>query len=485
MVNKEYGARMISTKRGKVGNICLYVVYAYLVFTCIYLAGEKISVFNTAWDLTSQFTLRATGVLDLYRCEIMGGIVSLIIVLVLAGKNILKKDVLFLAVIFAIMGISAIVNKDLAGMDNLVETFKICNVVALFYLLRRAVSKEEWKSMLKMVTVISGFIFLIGCIYSLILYFINYHGYYWFNGFNRASRQGIMDGRLFGCFSDPNYAAFVALILATLMAWIFKEAENKAVKVYSMANIVVYFLYIVLSGSRSTYVTTLAVVFFMVIYVNYIKFVKEKLELSKMLKKMAISMVLSMGIMIVAYFAVHYAFQGIGYLIKPDRNIEEEFERNDVSEDNISNSRFRIWSDYLTLLKDKPVVGFSSKGALIYATQKDPDSYLADRKYNTHNAYVFILVSTGIVGFCAFAAFIIFLLIKLWKKRTDDDVVNDNLFYVSLVICAASFVYYFFNLGIMTSYRFETVMFWMATGYLAACICDVFGANKEVAEKKE
>ena len=439
----------------------------YMVYLTIYLLGNRIGLFMTGFDIISGWMYRVTHVIEFYRIMMLGGIAMAAYLFFCARKSLIAFDTIVLGAYLIVLMFSAVANRDLGFSQNFLESAKIGMVIVDFYLLARVCKRGDWDYIVKRVVFWACYIWDIGCLVSMGMYLFNYKSYCFFSGFNRPSRQGIMSGRLFGVFNDPNYAAFIAFLILGGILYSYRRFGEKWVRIFLIASAVINVCYIVLSISRSTYVTILCTLVLAVFYSARGK--GDKFLSPATAKYLCSRIFVGLALAVAVYFVVLFTFQGVGYLVAPDRSVETEFERDDVSGENISNSRFRIWMDYLELWKNRPVTGFSARGALTYAKRLDPESYLSDRQYNTHNMYLLVLVQTGILGAAAMLLFfgrLYFKVIKVvFSKRK-----LSRFFALSLFWTVTGFVFNFFNVGVFTSYRFETMLFWCALGYLGEYI---------------
>ncbi len=437
-------------------------VMIYMVYLTIYLLGNRIGIFMTGFDMISDWVYGVTHVIESYRIMMVGGLLMAGYLVFCARKTLVRMDTVILGVYMLALMLSVVANRDLGFSENFMESAKIGMVIVDFYLLARICGKKDWYYIIKRVLFWACYIWDIGCLISMGMYLFNYKGYYYFSGFNRPSRQGIMSGRLFGIFSDPNYAAFISFLLIGGILYLYHRVRPKWLRIYLLISGVIQACYIVLAVSRSTYVTIFCTLVLVFVFNAYR--MKEKFISWDAIKYMVTRILAGIAILVATYFVILFAFQGLGYVITPNRDVETEFERDDVSEDNISNSRFRIWMDYLELCKDRPVTGFSARGALTYAQKLDAHSYLSNRQYNTHNMYLLVLVQTGLLGVLTMVCFFGYLLwqtiLVLRKKK------YTKLFLLSLFWTVTGFVFYFFNVGVFTSYRFETMLFWCALGFI-------------------
>ena len=464
------------TKTGQVPKPVLYITMGIMVYMTIYTLGVRISIFTTAFDLLHEKvpTLYWYGIL-IRSC----GLLSLLLLFV-ARKKLLRFETILLAVLLVWMAFCAFLNRDTGLKDNLHGVITISATVVAFYLIGRYFSRDDIRFVLRRMILWGTVVWNVGCVISLGMYFANYRGYYMFGGFIRRSRQGLMDGRLFGCFSDPNYAAMISLLLIGGLVYFYrrntasfrsvgtpKKGEKilyHLIRVYMVISMVLPALYIVLSGSRSTEVAGILGVIVLVILVTYRQRKREAVTGGR-IRDYGVRLLLTIAAILAMYFASLYAMQGIGAIVSPERDTKVELERNDVDMENISNSRFRIWGDYLTLWKDQPVYGFSTVGALRHAEELDSESYLSTKKYNPHSMFVQMLVQTGAVGFLLMMVFWIRALIRVWKRCLRKKELS-NLFLISLFWVIVHGVFCVFNVGIFITPCLEAALVWVGLGYM-------------------
>ena len=139
--------------------------------------------------------------------------------------------------------------------------------------------------------------------------------------------------------------------------------------------------------------------------------------------------------------------------------------REDVNVENLTNNRSTIWKNYLTLYKDKPVFGFSIGSALPYVTEKDPDSYLAQTQYVTHNSYLSLLIETGITGFLVMAAFFLLSMTESLKRIRQKEPLSDSYFMFLSVIAAVIIFMLCFH-DIFFTVNVETMLLFTGLGYV-------------------
>ena len=473
----------------------LYIVTAFMVFVTIYTLGIRIDIFTTAFDLIED----KFGFVYFYGFLVAGaGCISLLMMIV--GRKKLKGfDIILLAALLISLVISAFMNSDLGLKDNLSGVVTIAVTVVSFFLIGKCFTKEELHFCLSRVILWASVIWNYGCVVSLGMYIECYSGYYKFGGFIRRSRMGLMDGRLFGCFSDPNYATMISILIMGGLIYIFRKhsRENKpdsgekrplwlsVERIYIVCCIILYLFYCVLAQSRSAEAAVIVTGIILIILFTYRKrnhkddtecedgpvmSVIHKLSPTDagVFRAYGVRIILMLVVMVTVYFGIMFGLQTVGAIVIPGRDVEEELIRDDVTIENFSNSRIDIWIDYLMLVKDRPVFGLSTRGALPYAKIVDPTGYLAEKGYNQHSMFVQMIVHGGAVGFILMMIFLLRSFFRIRKRVTQKKSLN-MLMIISLFWVMIHGVFCVFNVGIFITPCIEAMLAWIGLGYLEQC----------------
>ena len=144
-----------------------------------------------------------------------------------------------------------------------------------------------------------------------------------------------------------------------------------------------------------------------------------------------------------------------------DRTGLEILDRTDIPDD-ISNGRFAIWADALTVFSSRPFFGVSPRGILQAARDVAPDGMIVRYGFATHNGYLEVLAGTGILGFGLMFVFLVMLAWNILRRTFAEVFSGETLLYSSvlmLMVCECMFISdVFFVLS------FGGVAFWMAAG---------------------
>ena len=266
----------------------------------------------------------------------------------------------------------------------------------------------------------------VGVFISLVQFFMLI-GYRVFDYKGLLIRQGFVESRLFGILASPNYLSIISLIVIIYL-WMRLSALNKIVKTLAISSIVLNFAYIVLSGSRTTYICLVVAAF---LY-SLVKFeFRDKL-------KSFVAVLLTVGLVFLSYNGVKYSSDLYlrAHSAEIQRNKEKgennnlTLERTDTSEENISNNRFAIWQSTASFIPKRPLFGYSAGNWYELGKTYDASAYIIKEHYLTHNGYLELLFYNGLLGFLPFAAFMISFIwasIKKFLKDKKNKILDDEL----------------------------------------------------------
>lgn len=298
----------------------------------------------------------------------------------------------------------------------------IKNLVVFFiyffaiYPIFQSFSKEKSRTLFNVFFSVITVSNTVGVFFSLVQFFMLI-GYRVFDYKGLLIRQGFVESRLFGILASPNYLSIISLIIIIYL-WMRLSVLNKIVKSLAISSIVLNFAYIVLSGSRTTYICLVVAAF---LY-SLIKF-----EYSNKAKSF-VTVLLTVGLVFVSYNGVKYGSDlylkahSAEFLLNKEKgeNNNLTLERTDTSEENISNNRFAIWQSTASFIPKRPLFGYSAGNWYELGKTYDASAYIIKEHYLTHNGYLELLFYNGILGFLPFAAFMISFIWASFKKFLKD-----------------------------------------------------------------
>ena len=220
-------------------------------------------------------------------------------------------------------------------------------------------------------------------------------------------RLGFVENRLFGMFCDPNFISILCIVVIIFSIYNYRLEERKSIRIFYIFNIAIQFFYLILSGSRTGEVSAIVTLALVSVFEVWV-YLKAK-NISRGLKLFYL-VVAPIFVCIIFVLVMNITKIGLTYLPSliqvafsnsHDKVIvPANLSREDVvNSTDISNLRFKIWESAFELFKSKPIFGTSPRNMISYAKDKFPNSFIAQRKYMVHNAYIDTLTSTGIVGF--------------------------------------------------------------------------------------
>ena len=396
---------------------------------------------------------------------------------------------IILLVFLGVCGISSILNMEYGFANNLKTLVWMAIQFFILYSTLHVKDKSYIKNMLQTIMKLTTSIWFVTTVISLFqfLFIIKYKAPF----SSYARRQGFIDSRLFGVYSDPNFAAVTSVIVIIFALFICKNTTSKKYRRFQIANIICQMLYIILSGSRTGQIVLIFILCMLaVVFVRnkYISQKKNRYCLRALVTAAIVGVVAILGIKVLPQPLIMVAKLGEGIKKEiihkdthtgvnddeeeEDDNEEEDddeeinLDREDVKEDNISNNRFQIWSSAIEVSGSSRLFGVSPRNLVPYAQANYPESYIATSGYETHNGYVAVFVYTGIAGtvvMLAFVGYMLYLFVKYLiasknKKYGDEIVISLS---VVIVIAISSFML----LDIFFVNTVSAALFWLTAGY--------------------
>ncbi len=302
-------------------------------------------------------------------------------------------------------------------------------------------------------------------------------------------RQGLQEGRLFGMFSDIYFASVFILIMFTASIYYAVITSNKFLRIAYIFESVVFFIYLVLSRTRSTMLGLLfSVLVFAIVYFRYFFDNKSRIKISWIKNLLCVVLVLLSVISTrFVWNITDKGFQQLQQLPFSDETSQgpviphkESATRTDISQKNISNHRFEIWSDYINVTSSnlKSIMLGNSPGSYMtvikrlypdifivnYTHNKYPGMYEKDLIYDIHNAYLSIYVESGIIGTLVFGTFLVLCVFSISKRllkkvnNLSPALIATSILIVSIMISA------FFDSDLFFRCTSTSVLFWFIMG---------------------
>ena len=322
----------------------------------------------------------------------------------------------------------------------------------------------------------------VGVFLSLVQFFMLI-GYRVFDYKGLLIRQGFVESRLFGILASPNYLSIISLIVIIYL-WMRLSALNKIVKTLAISSIILNFAYIVLSGSRTTYICLVVAAF---LY-SLIKF-----EYSNKAKSF-VTVLLTVGLVFLSYNGVKYSSDLYLKAHSAEIQLNKEkgennhltLERTDTSEENISNNRFAIWQSTASFIPKRPLFGYSAGNWYELGKTYDASAYIIKEHYLTHNGYLELLFYNGILGFLPFAAFMISFIWASIKKFLKDkkDKITDNELVSGLLMTVVILISNLFLSSTLYGISLLGCILFMISGYYFSVISKTRDGYRRLSEEE-
>lgn len=388
-------------------------------------------------------------------------------------------DILVLFFLASMLSVFVNYRYDLTG--NLKCMLWTAIQILLLGAIDPSVPKKEHIRRLCIVFDIFILLWLVGTLWALWQYIIQFHGTMETIRADRlqALRVGFVDGRLFGMFEDPNYAAFASLFAIGLAVFCMRWGKRpKLFQVYYGFTIAMQICYIILSGSRAGMLAAMATAFFGCGFLAALKWDRNViLRVTGFLLAGCLGTALLLGGCKLLQTGLSYVPSIVApqTTTDPDGNTQPgnltpvDFNRDDVqSNPDVSNNRFHIWADYLEVWKSTPIFGASPRGYLLYAEDNFDDLYIVNKQYiNVHNGYFALFVGVGALGGCIMVFWIIRILstilgflVRRWNCRDENYwmVFLLTLLMVTMGVAALTVQgIFFFNM-------ITDILFWLVVG---------------------
>ena len=373
--------------------------------------------------------------------KIVAGGMTLLGILLATYNLVIKKVYLkiktieYLLLFFAFNIITSILVISYGYSTNIKNTLifyiYFLTVFPIFTGITREEGKKIYNYFFYTVTVLNTFGVLVSLIQFVLLKGYRVHDYK-----GLYIRQGFVESRLFGILASPNYLSLISLIVIIFL--VLKICSFEKVHRYiGIVAIVLNFIYIVLSGSRTAFICMMIAAAIYSIVMFY-----QKGNISSLFK-----VVLAIVVVLFSYKAVNFSSeQYLKYnkerLETQDKKLENKdnnlsLERTDTSEENISNNRFAIWKSTASFVPKKPIFGYSGGNWYEIGKKNNPDEYIIKEHYLTHNGYLEILFYNGLAGFISMGIFVLSFFISMVKRIFRDkkeDLVNKDLLSIVMIL---------------------------------------------------
>lgn len=449
----------------------LFLVYGLLYFNAFTFGTSIMSAF------VAISTLMA-GILLLYR--------------LFRWRHFVHNVVLWILIAFLVSyGISMVINYQYGIMDPL----KTMVWMGMQYLLLFASDDRKNVDSHRKVFHVLAWVYVaymfLASLASLIMMFSQYGHVENISGADGNAMRvitGFVWGRLWGVFTDPNYASTMSTVAVVFSLYFFKIHRNIVLRIFMVVNIILQTLYITFSDSR-----TGLVAIFLAIGVYFFCWMATKKDKIK-IRSTAVRAIACVAAAAVVAGSCLVVISGVktGYnaiimshwqQVEPsdEPDAEEPLEepekelvgREQDLENDFSNRRFDLWKASLDIIGDRPIFGVSYLNLMQYTEDHFPDNYLVHNDHgkfgNYHNVLINIAAGQGLLGLALFIAAGAIAGIKCIKRVAKNIDQPHSIFYIaafSAVIAILSSSMFVSDLVYVNSAN--ATMFWFLTGVLVA-----------------
>ena len=440
-----------------------------------------------------------------YIREKIGFITNLMLVYgyVIVGYELLKgklwstlrttKTAMFLGGFALSYFITVLINKthligELKSLAFMVLLFVLC------FLFPNDTRKDDLIKEVKIISAeITWITFIFGLI-SFILYVFSVSGTYMTDNGLYQAYYGMFEARLWGIY-NPNTSATMT-VLSIFLSFVFIVTnKKKRIKILLAFNIFMQFCVLLLTGSRAgTYVMAGVVAFFVFFAIVY--------KIKNFTCKTACISISCAALSLCVFFVVGaFLREGLAYvpgltkcITTSTEAIFEEITEGEVSEeaeekeksnkidkvdlnrpqgpnaedDSAFANRIDIWQACLTEFLEDPIFGIGHKNVF----ERSVDN-LEDQKWryhfkygNTHNIYLCVLVSSGIIGFLLMGSFATITVSRSIKTVVKTYKKINIWFLAAFALCLMLFATEFVESRILFKIGIFGTVFWIYCGYM-------------------
>ena len=230
--------------------------------------------------------------------------------------------------------------------------------------------------------------------------------------------------------------------------------------------------HVILSVSRSALIALILYAFCFTVLL-----VRNRCGSMKQLKRLGVSVLAGVCAVVVCWgctegIRVGMQHMAVGTVIEEPDAIERS------QEGDVSNNRFEIWRDYLSLAGEIGPAGLSLSNYNDYIGDRHPEMYIVryftdqfkdtvktDLVYESHNNYLFVFISTGFVGAGLFLCFLVLVLVRVIRYILRHPQLS--LWTITtLAVVAFGLVEALFMNSVFLKINDVSFIFWLALGAL-------------------
>lgn len=445
------------------------------------------------WALvhTLSFGPRVTGYLS--PIILLWGLLILFRNLVLK-KNIVKRSYLY--IIFAFLAsyiITIIINSSLNVLGNTKTLIWAAIMLLVIFINEKSNgNKKLYNDIVKVSSVIAISTFIISLI-SVLMFCLDIS--YWVNRIDGALiPQGYYAARLWGIYVDPNQASSVGIVslISSIIILFANNSYKNSIKVFNIINIIIQYIFIILTGSRGGEIA------FIFVLIGLVYLLTDYLLKNK-INNIGSRTILGLLCGCIIAIAIVISFESTRKLLANIPSLTlgtQEFisnttgsnigtndgnvtvDRPDVGDGlDSSNGRLTLWKDGFRLIKYSPIFGFGDRNIVSKAAEFTPGSSL--EKQFVHNGFIHMLLSGGIVAVVIMMTLLILIMINIIKIVFGKNRYNKDYYIYSIMslLVASLLITAVFLTEIFYQNSFMATVFWIYIGFIVK-----LGENKKLSE---
>ena len=230
--------------------------------------------------------------------------------------------------------------------------------------------------------------------------------------------------------------------------------------------------HVILSVSRSALIALILYAFCFTVLL-----VRNRCGSMKQLKRLGVSVLAGVCAVVVCWGCTEGIWAGMQHMAV-GTVIEEPDAIERSQEGDVSNNRFEIWRDYISLAGEIGPAGLSLSNYNDYIGDQHPEMYIVryftdqfkdtvktDLVYESHNNYLFVFISTGFVGAGLFLCFLVLVLVRVIRYILRHPQLS--LWTITtLAVVAFGLVEALFMNSVFLKINDVSFIFWLALGAL-------------------
>jgi O-antigen ligase len=366
--------------------------------------------------------------------------------------------------------VTSVLNSGYGWFENAKTFVWEAIQIGLFLPLALMLPKEDLRRFFKNAFWVLFLFATVSCLVALLEHIFQI-GYLFMTTDGTERAHGFINARLYGPFINPNTGSPLALLaIAASLPYLRIFGHTKGMLVFIWASNLINWLYVIASASRGgALCAAAAFVFFVFFYYQTTQKGARRPQKLKFIRNVLIvGLALSISFVGLDQVFVRYAawqhsktvnstLSGFGVSFSADRQ--------DVSLENISNNRFKIWEEYVTFNNDSVLFGKSPRNMIPIIADLHPDSYTAERQFEPHNSMIHVYAATGLLGVIPWAALTLLLLrdfVRFFRqKRTITEPII-LCFVLLVILCVKATT----SNSLLFTFTADNLIFFMALGYL-------------------